>query len=80
MGAEIEENWMKYFLINSPDPVLRVGKDGTILYSNKAGKILLETLKSQVGEIAPAEILKAARQVALRQIPAQIELRAGGRT
>ena len=50
MGAEIEENWMKYFLINSPDPVLRVGKDGTILYSNKAGKILLETLKSQVGD------------------------------
>ncbi|HOA68744.1 MAG TPA: PAS domain S-box protein [Methanosarcina thermophila] len=71
---------MKYFFINSPDPILRVGKDGRILYSNKAGKILLETLKSQVGEIAPAEILKAARQVALRQTPAQTELKAGERT
>lgn len=68
---------MREFVLNNPDPVLRVGKDGTVLYSNKAGKFLLETLKSQVGEKAPAEILKTARRVALRERPAQTELKAG---
>ncbi len=68
---------MKEFLLNSPDPILRIGKEGTVLYANKAGKTLLEVLKSRVGEKAPVEILETARRVTLRQKTAQTELKAG---
>ncbi|RXA16316.1 PAS domain S-box protein [Methanosarcina sp. MSH10X1] len=68
---------MREFLLNNPDPVLRIGIDGTILYANKAGKSLLETFNSQVGEKAPAEILNTAHGIALRRTPAQAELKAG---
>lgn len=79
-GAENEENWMAEFLLNSPGPVLRIGSEGTVLYANKAGESLLEALKSQVGEKAPAEILKTARRVAVRNIFEQTELKAGEKT
>lgn len=68
---------MAEFLLNSPGPVLRIGKEGTVLYANKAGKSLLEALNSRIGEKAPDEILKPARRVAIRKIPAKIELKAG---
>jgi hypothetical protein len=65
------------FLLNSPGPILRIGTEGTVLYANKAGKSLLEVLKVQVGEKAPAEILETARLAAVRNKPAQAELKAG---
>jgi PAS domain S-box-containing protein len=80
MGAETEENWMREFLLNSPEPVLRIGTEGTVLYANKAGKSLLEVLKSQVGEKAPAEILETARRVSLRKKTVKTELKAAEKT
>lgn len=80
MGMENEENWMTEYLLNSPGPVLRIGADGAVLYSNKSGKSLLEALKNQVGENAPAEILKTARRVANRNISEQTELKLGEKT
>lgn len=68
---------MVEFLLNSPDPVLRIGTEGTVLYANKAGKSLLEVLNSQVGDKAPAEILKTARRSTIRKETAQAELKAG---
>ncbi len=70
---------MREFLLNSPDPVLRIGEEGAVLYANRAGETLLEVLKSRVGEKAPAEILKTARRAAFRKEPARIEMRAGER-
>ena len=46
------ENLAK-FPSENPNPVLRVTKDGEVLYSNKAGKSLLVKWKSKVGEIVP---------------------------
>lgn len=71
---------MREFLLNSPDPLLRTGKEGIILYANKAGKSFLEVLKSQVGDKVPVEILDTVRKVALRKKPAQTELKAGEKT
>ena len=71
---------MREFLLNSPAPILRTGKEETILYANKAGKSLLEVLKSQVGEKVPVEILNTVRRVALQKKPAQTELKAGEKT
>ncbi|AKB51056.1 Sensory transduction histidine kinase [Methanosarcina barkeri str. Wiesmoor] len=72
---ENEENWMAEFILNSPGPVLRIGKKGTVLYANKTGKSLLEALNSRIGEKAPDEILKPARRVVIQKIPAQTELK-----
>ena len=42
------------FSANNPNPVLRVGKDGTVLYSNEAGKPLLHEWGVGVGEKLPS--------------------------
>ena len=33
---------MEEFLLNSPSPFMRIEIDGTVTYSNKSGKLLLE--------------------------------------
>lgn len=72
-----EENWMGDFLLNSPAPVLRIGKEGTVLYANKAGKSLLELLKNREGEKLPVEIWDTVRRIILRKKPEPMELKAG---
>ncbi len=72
--SRMEENWMGEFLLNSPAPVLRIGKEGTVLYANKAGKSLLELLKSREGEKLPVEILSTLRRIYLRKRPEKMEL------
>jgi PAS domain S-box-containing protein len=68
---------MGEFILNSPYPVLRIGKEGIVLYTNEAGKFLLEFFKIRVGERLPAGILDAVRRTSLRKKPKQIELKAG---
>ena len=41
---------MAKFPSENPNPVLRVGKDGTILYGNKASMTLLKLWKCQLGQ------------------------------
>ncbi len=72
--GRMEENWMGEFLLNSPAPVLRIGKEGTVLYANKAGKSLLELLKSQEGDKFPVEMLSTFRRIYLRKRPEKMEL------
>jgi PAS domain S-box-containing protein len=71
---------MGEFLLNSPGPILKIGTEGTILYANWAGKSLLEALKIQIGDKAPDEIRKTARQVITRKKPLQTELKTDGKT
>jgi PAS domain S-box len=68
---------MAEFILNSPDPVLRIGTEGTVLYANKAGESLLEALNSRIGEKVPDKILKPAQRVAAQKKSAQDELKAG---
>ena len=74
IDGEREEDWMREFISNSPDPILKTGKEGTILYANKAGRSLLEVLKIQVGEKVPVEIFNTVRRVTLRKKPVKVEL------
>ena len=71
---------MREFILNSPCPILRIGKDGTVLYTNEAGKLLLEPLRVQVGEKVSAEMKATLRRLSLRKKPEQIELKAGEKT
>ena len=48
---EIEK--LAKFPSENPQPVLRVAKDGTILYANKASLPLLNTWRCQIGQILP---------------------------
>ncbi|WP_440947806.1 PAS domain S-box protein [Methanosarcina sp. T3] len=71
---------MEELLLNSPSPVLRIEKEGVILYTNKAGKLLLETWKSEVGEKVPVEIQKTVRKATFKKKPEFMELDAGEKT
>jgi len=41
------------FPSENPDPVLRIGQDGKVLYSNKRGELLLGAWNCDVGQTAP---------------------------
>ena len=44
---------MEHLLVNNPNPVLLVAKDGTVLYSNEAAKPLLFEWGVETGEKLP---------------------------
>ncbi|MDD3246042.1 MAG: PAS domain S-box protein [Methanosarcina sp.] len=71
---------MEEFLLNSPSPVLRIEKEGLILYANEAGKSLLEAWGSGVGEKVPVNIRQAVQKAALKNKPEYLELEAGEKT
>jgi PAS domain S-box-containing protein len=48
---EIES--LSRFPAESPNAVMRISKDGNVLYSNKAGLLILDEWKSQVGQPVP---------------------------
>ena len=47
---------MGQFTANNPNPVLRVEKDGTVLYSNVADEPLLHEWGVKVGAKLPSDI------------------------
>ena len=47
---------MEHFPATNPNPVLSVGKDGTVLYSNNASEPLLHEWGVTVGEKLPSII------------------------
>jgi PAS domain S-box-containing protein len=74
MKAEIEE-----FSAKNPNPVLSVAKDGTVLYSNKAGESLLQEWGVELGEKLPSDIKELVQGVISRNSPEKIEVKAGDR-
>ena len=56
--AEEEIGKLAKFPSENPNPVLRVAKDGTILYANKASSPLLNIWGSQIGQLLPNYLCK----------------------
>ena len=54
---EKQENLAK-FPSENPNPVLRIAKDGKVLYSNKAGEQLLSKWNTEIGKISTREMAK----------------------
>jgi hypothetical protein len=73
------ETRMKHFPAKSPNPVLRIGKDGTDLYSNEAGKLLLLEWGVKIGEKLPSSIGDIAQRVISRNSPEKMEVKVGKR-
>ena len=70
---------MEQFPANNPNPVLNVGKDGTVLYSNEAGEPLLHEWGVRVGEKLPSYIADFVQRAISRNSPEKMEVKVGKR-
>src|SRR5665647_2715127 len=70
---------IEHFSANNPNPVLSVGKDGTILYSNTAGEPLLREWGIEVREKLTSYIEGIVKKVISRKSPEKIEVKVGKR-
>jgi len=73
------ETKMEQFPATNPNPVLSAGKDGIVLYSNKAGEPLLHEWGTSVGEKLPLNIENIVRRVISLNYPEKIEVKAGNK-
>jgi PAS domain-containing protein len=74
MKTEIEQ-----FPAINPNPVLSAAMDGTILYSNEAGKLLLNEWGIRIGEKLPLNIVDLVQRVISLNSPKKMEVKAGNR-
>jgi hypothetical protein len=70
---------MEQFPAKNPNPVLSVGKDGTVLYSNEAGEPLLHEWAITVGERLPPHLIAVVNCVTSINAQQKIEVKAGNR-
>jgi PAS domain S-box-containing protein len=70
---------MDLFPARNPNPVLCVEKDGTVLYSNDAGKPLLREWGVRVEEKLPSSIVDLVQRVISQNSSEKIEVKAGNR-
>ena len=70
---------MEQFPANNPNPVLSVEKDGTVLYSNEAGELLLHEWNVGIGEKLPSNIRDLVQRVISRNSPEKMEVNVGKR-
>lgn len=66
---------MEQFPSNNPNPVFRVGKDGKVFYSNRAGKPLLREWGVEIGEYLPLSLGNFVQKVFFRNMPEKLEIK-----
>lgn len=64
----------------NPNPVLRAGKNGTIICANSAASPLLEMWEVRKGDKLPLNIGDVVRKALLEKSPEELELNAGEKT
>jgi PAS domain S-box-containing protein len=77
MPEEEVKTKMEQFPANNPNPVLRAGKDGTVLYSNVAGEPLLHGWGVNIGEKLPSYVTDVVQRVIFQNSPEKMEVKAG---
>ena len=70
---------MEQFPSKNPNPVLRLDKNGTVLYSNSAGESLLQKWSVGIGEKLPSSIGDFVQRVISLNIPEKMEVKVGKR-
>jgi len=78
LEAEIEA--IHKFPDENPNPVLRMGRDGRLLYANPSAAPITSALGVAVGEDVPAHVLAELRSAAEASPARSIEVRSGWRT
>jgi len=71
---------MEQFPAKNPNPVLRVEKDGIVLYSNEAGEPLLHKWGAEVGGKLPSSIGDFVQKVIYLNSPDKMEVKVGKKT
>jgi hypothetical protein len=64
---------------NNPYPALNVGTDGTVLYSNAAGVLLLHEWGTVIGQKLPLSIGDIVQRVISHYSPEKTEIKVGNR-
>ena len=67
------------FPSENPSPVLRVGRDGTLLYANEASYMLLHDWQLEIGRPAPLVLREAAYETLTQQTGKMIDTEHGER-
>ena len=67
------------FPIQNPDPVLRIHRDGTLLFSNPAAETALQEWRAASGTGFPAQVRQAVEAALNEGEPREIERRIAGR-
>ncbi len=68
---------MKHLLEKNLNPVISVGNEGTVLYSNNAGEPLLKEWGIKIGEKLPSSIADTVQKVITQNNPEKMEVKAG---
>ena len=74
-GLSLQE--VALFPEQNPFPVLRIGSDGTLLYANAAGDVLVKTWSCSVGGGVPHNVRRAVERALTTGDRGEIELRCG---
>ena len=75
--AEEEINSLARFPAENPGPVLRLSRDGTILYANPASQAVFQEWGSEVGGPAPAPLRALVEEAFAKQSSATLEIAQG---
>src|SRR5665647_2496204 len=75
----IMETKLEQSSATNPNPVVSVGKDGMVMYSNAAGEPLLHEWGARVGEKLPSSIGDFVQRAISRNSPEKMEVKAGKR-
>jgi signal transduction histidine kinase/DNA-binding response OmpR family regulator len=77
--AEEMIQWVARFPSENPNPVLRVGRDGTLLYANEASFMLLHDWELEIGRSAPLMLWEAASETLTQGVGKIIDTEHGQR-
>ncbi|MCC4771435.1 PAS domain-containing protein [Methanosarcina sp. DH2] len=68
---------MNQLVFQNPNPILRAGADGRVIYSNTAGEALLRRWDIKVGEKLPHSVEALIKRVVSRTDPERTEVKVG---
>ncbi len=78
--AEEQIEALAKFPSENPNPILRIGRDGTLLYTNEAGYMLLQDWKLEIGRPAPLFLRETASETLTQQVRKIIDIEHDQRT
>jgi len=67
------------FVSQNPDPVLRIGSNGRVIYSNEAGELFLQEWGIKIGGKIPLSLGNLVKRVISRENPEKTEIKVGKR-